>query len=98
MRRLSAIALLLACLVWAAPDSKLDYLDDFVTTAQKDFKAPGVAVAVVAEGKVIHSKGYGLRNVDKNLPVTPKTLFAIGSITKSFTVVALGLLADEGKI
>jgi CubicO group peptidase (beta-lactamase class C family) len=76
----------------------LEGFDAFVSTALKDWKVPGVAVAVVQDGKVILSKGYGFRDVKKEAPVTPKTLFAIGSITKSFTVTSLGILVDEGKL
>lgn len=81
-----------------APAAALAGLDEFVAGAMKDWKVPGVAVAVVKDGQVILSKGYGTRDADKQLPVTPKTLFAIGSITKSFTVTALGMLADDGKL
>jgi CubicO group peptidase (beta-lactamase class C family) len=64
----------------------------------KESNVPGLAIAIVRDGKVVHSKGYGFRDVGRRLPVTPKTLFAIGSITKSFAVVSLGALADEGKL
>jgi CubicO group peptidase (beta-lactamase class C family) len=73
-------------------------LDAFVDQIMKDWKVPGLAVAVIQDGKVIFTKGYGHREVDKKLPVTPQTLFAIGSITKSFTVTAMGMLVDEGKL
>src|SRR5216684_5364882 len=76
----------------------LDGFDDFVTQALKDWKVPGVAVAVVEGDKIILQKGYGYRDAEKQLPVTPNTLFAIGSITKSFTVTALGMEMDEGKL
>src|SRR6266481_6189936 len=72
--------------------------DDFVNQALKDWKVPGVAVAVVQGEKVILLKGYGYRDIEKQLPVTPNTLFAIGSITKSFTVSTLGMEMDEGKV
>jgi CubicO group peptidase (beta-lactamase class C family) len=71
---------------------------DFVTGALKDWKVPGCAVAVVSGDRVVLAEGYGLRDVKKNLPVTRDTLFAIGSSTKAFTVMTLGLLADEGKL
>jgi CubicO group peptidase (beta-lactamase class C family) len=64
----------------------------------KDWKVPGLAIAVIQDGKVILSKGFGARDVRKNVPVTPRTLFAVGSITKSFTVTELGMLVDEGKL
>ncbi len=72
--------------------------DDFVEQVMKDWKVPGVAVAIVKDGKVLLVKGYGERDMKKRLPVTPQTLFAIGSITKSFTVSAMGMLVDEGKL
>lgn len=64
----------------------------------KENQVPGMAIAVVKDGKVILAKGYGYRNVKKKLPVTPDTLFAIGSCTKAFTATLLGMLADDGKL
>src|SRR5882724_8828628 len=72
--------------------------DEFSNATLKAFDAPGMAICVIKDGKIILSKGYGMRDVKNNLPVTPKTMFAIGSSTKSFTVVSLGTLVDEGKI
>jgi CubicO group peptidase (beta-lactamase class C family) len=84
----------------ATPAAKpsLDGLDDFIAQAMKDWKVPGLAIAVVQDGKVTLLKGYGYRDLEKQLPVTPNTLFAIGSITKSFTVATLGMEMDEGKV
>lgn len=86
----------------AAPDktaqAKLEGLDEFIAELMEAWKVPGLAIAIVQDGKVIHLKGYGYRDVENQLPVTPQTLFAIGSITKSFTVVALGRLVDRGKL
>ncbi|MGB7549014.1 MAG: serine hydrolase [Terracidiphilus sp.] len=84
----------------AGPAAKpsLDGLDEFVTQVMKDWKVPGLAIAVVQDGKVTLLKGYGYRDMEKQLPVTPRTLFAIGSITKSFTVSTLGMEMDEGKV
>jgi CubicO group peptidase (beta-lactamase class C family) len=77
---------------------ELEGFDAYIEQALKDWKVPGVAVAIVKGDKVILLKGYGFRDVEKQLPVTPQTLFAIGSITKSFTVTTLGMLMDEGKL
>jgi CubicO group peptidase (beta-lactamase class C family) len=84
----------------AAPAAKpsLDGLDEFVNQTMKDWKVPGLALAVIQDGKVTLLKGYGYRDLEKQLPVTPNTLFAIGSITKSFTVTTLGMEMDEGKV
>lgn len=76
----------------------LEGFDEFASQTLKDWQVTGAALAVVKDGQVVHLKGYGLRNIKQSLPVTPDTLFAIGSITKSFTVTVLGTLADEGKI
>ncbi|HME09017.1 MAG TPA: serine hydrolase domain-containing protein, partial [Bryobacteraceae bacterium] len=84
----------------SAPAAKptLDGLDEFITQTMKDWKVPGLAIAVVQGDKVTLLKGYGYRDLEKQLPVTPNTLFAIGSITKSFTVTTLGMEMDEGKV
>ena len=75
----------------------LEGFDDFVNQALKDWHGAGAAVAIVQGDKIILLKGYGYRDVEKKLPITPKSLFAIASITKSFTVTDLGILMDEGK-
>lgn len=73
-------------------------LDSIVDEALREFNVPGVAIGIVVDGKVVLAKGYGYRNVDKRLPVTENTLFAIGSCTKAFTSFLLGQLVEEGKI
>lgn len=101
LRSLIALAATAALLTYAAdsnPKPGLDGFDAFAEQALKDWKCSGFAVAVVQDGKVILSKGYGLRDRAQGLPVTPKTLFAIGSSTKSFTVTSLGVLVDQGTL
>jgi CubicO group peptidase (beta-lactamase class C family) len=82
----------------AASKPTLDGLDDFIAQTMKDWKVPGLAIAVVQDGKVILAKGYGYRDSEKKLPVTTSTLFCIASMTKSFVVTELGTLVDEGKL
>jgi CubicO group peptidase (beta-lactamase class C family) len=77
---------------------RLAGFDAWVETMLREWQMPGCAVAVVKDGEVIHAKGYGLRDVEHNLPVTENTLFAIGSCTKAFTATCLGMLVDEGKL
>ncbi len=79
-------------------DKRFDGLDTAFARVLKDWHAAGFAVAVVEKNKVVYAKGFGYRDVDKKLPVTPNTLFAIGSCTKAFTASVLGMLQDEGKI
>ena len=81
-----------------AQKGKLKGFDAFATSVMKEWKVPGMAVAVVEDGRVILAKGYGYRDLENKQPVTPRTLFAIGSVTKSMTVTVLSMLYDEGKI
>jgi CubicO group peptidase (beta-lactamase class C family) len=75
-----------------------DSLDRFITRMMNDFDVPGLAVGIVQNDSVIFLKGYGTRELQKESPVDETTLFGIGSISKSFTVLTLALLAEEGKI
>ncbi len=81
------------------PDAaRLAQFDDFVARVQKQFNVPGVAVAIVADGKVVMERGYGVREMGKPAPVDAHTLFAIASNTKAFTAAALNMLQDDGKL
>lgn len=59
---------------------------------------PGAALAIVRGDKIIFAKGFGVSSVETGVPVTPDTLFRIGSVTKMFTATALITLAEQGKI
>ena len=78
--------------------TSLEGFDAVVNKAIKDFKVPGLAIAVVKDGEVIYARGFGRRDVERDLPVTPRTLFAIGSCTKAFTTFVMGTLVNEGKL
>jgi len=73
-------------------------IDDLAERSMKAFDVPGIAVAVIKDGKVIHSKGYGVRSLNTMQKMDENTLFGIASNSKAFTVAALGILVDEGKI
>jgi CubicO group peptidase (beta-lactamase class C family) len=73
-------------------------IDSLVTLTLKTFDVPGIAVAVIKDGKVIHSKGYGVRSLNTKQKVDENTLFGIASNSKAFTAAALGILVDEGKL
>lgn len=74
------------------------YVDSVVNASLKELPQAGIAVAVVKDGKVIHSEGYGLASVKTEEKVNDKTLFSIASNSKAFTTCALGMLVDEGKL
>ena len=59
---------------------------------------PGAAVMVIENGKIIFEKGYGLANVEKNLPVTESTNFRLASVTKQFTAMCILMLIDRGQL
>jgi CubicO group peptidase (beta-lactamase class C family) len=78
----------------AAPDD----MDAYVASAMKTFDVPGLSVAIVKEGKIVLTKGYGVRKLGDPTPVDEHTLFGIGSNTKAFTTAALATLVDQGKL
>lgn len=73
-------------------------LDNYIEKTRQDWKIPGVAVAIVKDGKVVLAKGFGVKEHGKPGKVDEHTLFAIASNTKAFTSAALAMLVDEGKI
>lgn len=73
-------------------------LDGFVANSMKTFEVPGMAVAIVKDGKVLVAKGYGVRKLGEATSVDEFTMFAIGSNTKAFTTAALATLVDAGKL
>src|ERR1700733_14475864 len=84
------------CFGQKAPDWSA--LEQYVNTSMKEWKVPGASVAIVRDGSVIYMKGFGVRDVSTNQPVTAYTLFDIGSCTKAFTSAAIAMLVDEGKM
>lgn len=73
-------------------------LDSFVGETMKAFDVPGIALAVVKDGRVVVAKGYGVRKLGEAAAVDENTLFGIASNSKAFTAAALAILVDEGKI
>jgi hypothetical protein len=82
----------------AAQVEPLAGLDDYIAHAMTTFQVPGIAVAIVKDGKVVLAKGYGVRKIGEPAKVDEHTLFGIASNTKAFTTAALAMLVDEGKI
>jgi CubicO group peptidase (beta-lactamase class C family) len=78
--------------------SLLEGFPKFAEEIRAEWLVPGMAVGVVKDGEVVYTNSYGYRDVERQLPVTTKTLFAIGSSTKAFTAMAIGMLVDDGKL
>ena len=72
--------------------------DAYVAKAVQDWRTPGLAIAVVKDGQVVFTKGYGVRELGKPQPADTHTLFAIGSTTKAMTAALVGMLVDEKKL
>ena len=73
-------------------------VDELVEKTLKTFNVPGIAVAIVKDGKIVHAKGYGVKSILTNEKVDANTLFGIASNSKAFTSAALAMLVDEGKV
>lgn len=90
--------LLFPVILLASMSARTDEIDKYITAEMKKRQIPGVALAVIKEGKVIKMKTYGLANVELGVPVTPDSVFDLASLTKQFTAAAVMLLVEDGKI
>ena len=105
MRKIISVALLTLCLGNAIAQNKdtsilekIEAIDKELTTVLEKSKAAGFAIAIVKGNEMVYAKGFGYSDLENKLPVTPNTLFAIGSTTKAFTASLLGILEEEGKV
>lgn len=73
-------------------------LDEFIETAMERSETPGLALAVIEDGKLSYSMGYGVRELGKNQKVDADTLMMIGSVTKSMTTLMMATLVDDQKL
>src|SRR5690554_3528690 len=73
-------------------------IDSLVQKAMETFDVPGMAIAILKDGKVYHKNTYGIRSVRTKAPVNENTLFGVASNTKAFTTAALGQLIEKGKL
>ena len=86
-----------AVLVWPV-GLAADEVDDYLEAQLDEHDIPGLALLVVQDGKVTRMTGYGLANVEHEIPVTQQTIFQSGSVGKMFTAAGLLLLAEDGKV
>ncbi len=103
MKRLLAVSVLVALPMAASgagtsPTAPPADLDAWVARTMTEFHTPGAAVAIVKDGRVLYTKGFGVRRLGSPENVDQDTLFGIGSNTKAFTAAALAILVDEGRI
>lgn len=99
MKRLLSLVVVVTTLAvphaWAAPPADIEARIEQLRTVSD---TPGMAVAIVEDGKVVLAEGYGVRAKGSAAKVDPNTIFMIGSTGKAFTSAALATLVDEGKI
>jgi CubicO group peptidase (beta-lactamase class C family) len=77
---------------------KLKGFDEYMGKVIKDWNIAGAGVGIIYKNNLVFAKGYGYRDYENKLPVTPNTLFQIASNTKLFTAISVGMLVDQGKL
>lgn len=103
LRRAVSMLLMALLILWffASADAQVSAmkdLDAFIEKAMQDWQVPGLAVALVKSDRVVHMKGYGIRELGKAGAVDENTIFPIGSASKAFTSAAVALLVQDGKL
>jgi D-alanyl-D-alanine carboxypeptidase len=96
LRRSCLIALLLLLTLFTAV--RADKIDDFVKAEMERQHLPGLSLVVIKNREIVKVDGYGLANVELNVPATPQTVYKIGSVSKQFIAAGILLLANDGKI
>jgi CubicO group peptidase (beta-lactamase class C family) len=82
-----------------APETPLNaQIDSLVAESMRDGKVPGLAIAIVRNDSLLHSRGYGFANLERQLPMTDSTPVVIGSTSKTFTALAVMQLVDSGQV
>jgi CubicO group peptidase (beta-lactamase class C family) len=82
----------------AEPNAPFADFDAYANAALADWQTPGLAVAIIKDGKVPFTRGYGVLRAGEDNPVNEKTIFPIASITKVFTTICLAQLVDEAAL
>ncbi|WP_188050121.1 serine hydrolase [Flavobacterium sp. GP15] len=98
MRKNILALLLIAFSVSTFAQMSSTQVDELVNRTLKTFNVPGIAVAIVKDGKIVHAEGYGVKSILTKEKVDANTLFGIASNSKAFTSAALAMLVDEGKM
>ncbi|MFY9740866.1 MAG: serine hydrolase domain-containing protein [Candidatus Sulfotelmatobacter sp.] len=91
-------AVLLCALRVFAQNATSNSVDEYIRSEMQRQRIPGLALLVSRDGKAVEAQGYGLSNVELQVPVKPETIFQSGSMGKQFTATAVMMLVEEGKI
>jgi len=96
---IAALGIGLVTLAARAQTGDIDsQVDKYVQDSIRQQKIPGLALAVTRDGRIIKAQGYGLSNIELNVPVSPQTVFQSGSVGKQFTATGIMMLVEEGKV
>jgi D-alanyl-D-alanine carboxypeptidase len=90
--------LFLASAVLPALWARADLVDEYVQKQMRQLRLPGVAVAIIRDGQPSDIRTYGVANLENDVPVTPQTVFELGSLSKQFTATAIMILAEERRL
>lgn len=95
---LAGFLALLASTACLAQNSFENKIEEYLRKEMQAQHIPGVALAIVKDGKIVLARGYGFANVEHQIPVKPETIFQSGSTGKQFTATAVMMLVEEGKL
>src|SRR5574341_191814 len=104
MKRLSLRLVTIVLFAVALPAIAQDQNGDIAARVDKVFEqydkpaSPGCALAVIKDGQIVYKRGYGMADLDHDIPIKPDTVFHVASVSKQFTAMAILLLAKQGKL
>lgn len=105
MLKKSVVTILFALFVVSLPQAQAASMDEtlrqfetYAVTSMDQWKVPGMSVAVVKDDTIIYTKGFGTAKAGETAPITPDTVFQVGSVTKAFTVALMAQLVDQGVV
>ncbi|WP_299222548.1 serine hydrolase [uncultured Aquimarina sp.] len=100
MKQLISSFLFLFCSQIQAQDIDVRFigLEEDIDSLMYTYQTIGMSISIVENGKIIYSKGFGYRNLEKKLPVTPNTIFPIGSVSKPITASLIGVYLGKDKL
>lgn len=96
--RAAGLLAVMSMIASLAPAAQADSVDDFLKVEMARRHIPGLSVAVVQNGKVVKSQGYGLADMERSVPATANTVYLLASISKQFTAAGILLLVQDGKV
>jgi len=98
MRRKHIPLFAVVLLLIATVPARADKIDDYVKAEMQRQHIPGTSIAVLKDGKIIKAEGYGLANVELNVPARPETVYKIGSVSKQLIATGILILIQDGKL